>query len=439
MRKPADTMPPGPRGRWPVGNSYDYDRDRIGFLRRCQADYGDIFTFSPATIFVADPELIGELFKKSNELYLTEESLFPARHSDQEVSDHLDGWMRARGRAWHGMTRNVVRSHGHRVTDLLDERLASLSGRAFHVVPFMRSYSAKLSAMFCFGLDNEAVFDAAERRSGLALPFMDSSLTFPSWLPLPSIKRVQRAEAGVNAAITEKFRQRKAAPHETPDDLIDLLLTDDPDMPSEDEAINFLTSMILASFGSPGATMAWVIREMARRPEVRERLREEALAVIADSGGLANERSLPYADAVTKEVMRLYPPTWLMGRKVRKTCTFGGYTLRPGMDVRFSPYLIHRDPRFWPDAEEFRPERWLEATQQPRFTYFPFGAGPRVCLGMHLGIYQAIVGTAHIAAHYDIEGLDLQDSDAVAGPVLEPLALRVRMRRTHAGRTVVGA
>jgi cytochrome P450 len=91
--------------------------------------------------------------------------------------------------------------------------------------------------------------------------------------------------------------------------------------------------------------------ELARHPEIYQRVRGEAGALLADTGTVLDDSRLPYCTAFVKETLRLYPPTWLMGRRVHRPYTLGGWTLRPGQQVRFGPYLTHRDPRWWPDPD----------------------------------------------------------------------------------------
>ncbi|MEV5889088.1 cytochrome P450 [Nonomuraea fuscirosea] len=105
------------------------------------------------------------------------------------------------------------------------------------------------------------------------------------------------------------------------------------------------------------------------------------------------------AEAVIKEVLRMYPPTWLMGRDIVRETRVGEWDLRPGQQVMFCTYLVHRDPRWWTDPEEFLPERWFGGdVPHSRYAYFPFGAGPRICLGNQLGMTQLVLATAWLAA-----------------------------------------
>jgi unspecific monooxygenase len=424
----SGVRPPGPTGRRIIGNSYDYDRDRIGFLKRCQAEYGDVFSFSPSTVFVSDPKLINELFRESNGTFLLEDALFASRRDQRRLVDGIDGWMRARGPVWRAMTKPVVRSHGRRIVATFDRTLRSLSGQEIDVVAVMRQYTTRLVADFCFGSDSDEIAEVSERRSALISTFMNSNLSVPRWLPLPSVRRALSAEERTKDWVAARIRHRRAQPREAAEDLLDLVLADRDGGPTDDELMRLLSATMLASAGSPGTAMTWLIVELARHPEAQRRLREEAAAATAKAGWPGDDSQLPYSQAFVKEVLRLYPPTWLMGRVVNRQCVLGGWPLAAGTRVMFSPYLVHRDPRWWPDPDALRPGRWeTSAETRSPHTFIPFGAGPRVCFGMHLGMYQMVTAAAHLAMNYTLDLVAMEDVATSPGALLVPRVCRARI------------
>jgi unspecific monooxygenase len=336
--------------------------------------------------------------------------------------------MRSRKVGWQAMTRSVTRAHGHRLVSMFDNALRSTQGREFDVMPVMRDYSSHAVADFLFGPGAEDAVAVADVRSELAVSFMSSNLTFPKWLPLPSIRRALRAEDRVIAAIKAHVHDRQASPHPSPEDMLDLLLGDEEEALTEIEVVNILGASLLASFGSPGTALAWVIREMARDSRVLGLLREEATRVLAETGSLTDDARLPYSKAFVKEVLRLYPPVWLMGRTARREYRLGNVTLAAGQTAMFCPYLLQRDPRWWPEPDLLLPERWLErATPGSRRAYLPFGAGPRICLGLHLGLYQLTTAASHLAACYQIESPNAGEVQPYAHAILVPRDLRARI------------
>jgi cytochrome P450 len=112
--------------------------------------------------------------------------------------------------------------------------------------------------------------------------------------------------------------------------------------------------------------------------------------------------NLPYTDAVITEAMRVYPPVYLIGREATCDLELGGYHIKKGHTVFMSQWVSHRDPRYFPDPEEFRPERWLDglAKRLPKYAYYPFGGGPRVCIGNTFALMEAAVILAAVGQRY---------------------------------------
>jgi cytochrome P450 len=221
-------------------------------------------------------------------------------------------------------------------------------------------------------------------------------------------------------------------PHAASTDMLDVLVAD----PSlvEDDVVAVLRASMLASFGSPGVALSWAVREITEHEEVRRQLSAEARQVLASGGSLDDDSSLPYSRAFVREILRMYPPTWLMGRIVRRDCTLGEWPLRVGQEVMFSPYLLQRDPRWWPEPDALLPDRWLSrAATDSRRAYIPFGSGPRVCLGL----YQLITAVSHLAAHYEIWSGNGASVAAVPHAILVSEGLRARIQPVQAGAAPV--
>ncbi|GAA0536261.1 hypothetical protein GCM10011581_24020 [Saccharopolyspora subtropica] len=190
--------------------------------------------------------------------------------------------------------------------------------------------------------------------------------------------------------MTERIRRRRARPPaDHPRDLLDVLLAvREPEL-TELQVQRLLRGIMLAAFGVPATALTWLVWSLATRPDLHRRVAGEAAAW--QDAAAPPLSALPQTEAVV-EVLRLWPPTWLIGRTARRETTLGEWQLRPDDQVMFSPYLMHRDPRWWPDPDEPDPDRWLDPARTPkRHTYLPFGAGPRVCVGTQLGMIQLVL------------------------------------------------
>jgi cytochrome P450 len=151
---------------------------------------------------------------------------------------------------------------------------------------------------------------------------------------------------------------------------------------------------------------------------------------------------MPLIEAVVKETLRLYPPAWIIGREVVEPFEIGGYPLSPGAAVVMSAYTVQRDPRFFDEPSRFRPARWLEPDTQalPRFAYFPFGGGPRVCIGNHFAMMEAQLVLATLLQHVALSespGYTLRLAPVVTLRPIEGVRVDVT-RRTPANATRPG-
>lgn len=429
MPKTRPASPPGPHGRRLVGNSYDYDRDRIGFLKRNLADYGDVFSFSPSTVFVNDPVLVHEMFNRTNTDFVLETAIFVDGQEQARLDRDFGVWMSSRKVGFQALTRAVTHAHGARLAGDFDRALEAAGGQWFDLVPMLQDLASHTVADFLFGPEPDAqdVVDAATRRSNLSLKYMSSNLSVPKWLPLPSVRRAVHAENDVFSLVAQRVDGRTAHPHAQPEDMVDILLADTRFGLDRTSIIKVLATSMLSSLGAPGTALSWMVTELSRHEEMFAKAHTEASNVLAEHGTLIDDSLLPYTKAFVKEVLRLNPPTWLMGRRARQDTRLGDWTIYRGQEIMFSPLLLQRDPRWWDEPDEMRPERWLgPLPPASRRAYIPFGSGPRVCLGLHLSLYQLTMVVARLAALYRME-LEIAEPPEGLGALLVPGRLRARI------------
>jgi unspecific monooxygenase len=420
----AHRRPPGPPGRFLLGNTWDYERDRIGFLQDCQRRYGDVFSFDPSTIVLLDPELVHELFARTNTDFGAEVPIFRGV-PPQAGAAVTPVAMAGRRKSWRGINRTAVAAHAGRLLDRFHDTVRGAAGAPVDVLALMKAFSVRAVTDYCLGPDTEDVAQAVERAAAATSVLMNSVVALPRWLPVPRVRRALRTERDLRAVLLDRARQRRRrGPADPPNDLLDTLL-DPAGTPVDDTVVvDALTVLLRASHGVPGATLTWAIAVLARHPEIAGRLRAEA-AGLDTARGVAD---LPYTEAFVKELLRAYPPTWLIGREVRTGTVLGGWHLRPGDRVMVPTYLIHRDPRWWTDPDRFRPDRWLTTTPpHARYAYLPFGAGPRICLGKDLGMLQLVLAVAALVRDYRVEVVNLDAAPLTPHALLVPDGLRARI------------
>lgn len=208
----------------------------------------------------------------------------------------------------------------------------------------------------------------------------------PDWLPTPNNLHFRRAVRRLDDIIYRIIRQRRVS-GEDRGDLLSMLLSvraADGTRMSDQQLRDEVMTLFLAGHETTALALSWTWYLLSQHPEVESKLVEELQTVLGGhSPTVATLPQLRYTEMVVTESMRLYPPAWAMGRTVLHECEIAGYRLRAGSHVLTSQWVMHRDPRFFEDPEVFNPDRWAGdlVKRLPTFAYFPFGGGPRVCIG----------------------------------------------------------
>jgi cytochrome P450 len=212
------------------------------------------------------------------------------------------------------------------------------------------------------------------------------------WRLIPTAKNrgVRAAQKTLDATIYRLISQRRKEARDHGDLLSMLLAAEDAENPqkrlTDIEIRDQAMTLFIAGHETTANALAWTWHLLTQHEEVRARMKAEIDAVLGPDRlpGLDDVAKLPYTHAVLSEAMRIYPPVWVVGRRALEDVAIGEYEVPRRTIVIASQYLIHHDERFWPDPLEFRPERWLDEAAQaarPKFAYFPFGGGGRVCIG----------------------------------------------------------
>jgi enediyne biosynthesis protein E7 len=203
---------------------------------------------------------------------------------------------------------------------------------------------------------------------------------------------------------------------------------------SERELIDEVMTLVVAGHETTASALNWTWYLLALHPEVEARLHAEIDASRAVSAAsLAQMEALPYTQQVVSEALRLYPPGWLLSRRALDADVLAGFEIPAGADVLFSPYLLHRHPRFWADPDAFRPERFAaeNEAERPRFAYMPFAAGPRHCIGETFALYEMLMHLYKVARRYRLTYLPTEPVELEAQINLRtknPLYMRLERR-----------
>jgi cytochrome P450 len=228
-------------------------------------------------------------------------------------------------------------------------------------------------------------------------------------LPLPQLRRFDAARARLDAIIYRLIEQRRLAGEDRGDLLSMLLLAQDTEVDgggmTDEQLRDELMTIFLAGHETTANALTWTWYLLSQNPEAEARLHEEIDRVLAGRvPGFDDVAKLKYTEMVLAESMRLYPPAWALGRLAMEDFEIGGYVVPRKSLVLMSQYVMHRDPRYFAEPFKFKPERWTPEAREsrPQFSYFPFGGGPRRCIGEGFAWMEGILLIATIARQWQM-------------------------------------
>jgi cytochrome P450 len=361
-----------------------------------------------------------------------------------------DEWRRRRKLAAPSFQRAEIASYGPIMVGCAERFVESCeSGKPFDVHSALMHLTLDILVQALFGTRIVRAHEVElllDRLMKDALPISEALRSvLPEWFPVPSRGRVRRISAELDDVLFELILERKAAleasasngaPSESSSVRTDLLTRlmrarDDggglTDAALRDEAM----TLFLAGHETTALALTFTLRLLALHPEPRAKLHAELDEVLAGRAPSFDDLSrLTYTRAVIDEAMRLYPPAWAIAREPIADVVVTGIQIARGTQVLLSPWIMQRDARFFAAPEQFQPERW-SGPPPARFTYFPFGAGPRVCIGQHFAIAEAVLLLATFAqrAEFTLEaGRDLRLFPAVTLRPRDPVMMRMQRR-----------
>ena len=224
----------------------------------------------------------------------------------------------------------------------------------------------------------------------------------PAWLPTPRNRQLARANGELERTVDSLLHARNSSSAHTGDALDLLMLArDDSGAPlSSREIRDEIVTMIVAGHETVASAMTWCLGLLAAHPDVQQRVRDEASAVVTDMPlSIGDVARMPFARAVIDESMRMYPPAWLITRKAMADDELAEAAIPAGSLVIMSPYLVHRHPEYWQRADSFDPDRFVSG-QIERAAFIPFGAGPRLCIGRDFAYAEAVALLARLIRQF---------------------------------------
>jgi cytochrome P450 len=420
----AGNRPPGPRGGLLLGSLPEFAADVLGFLTRCVREYGDTvrLRLPGHEVFVLNrPEDIETVLLTQRNNFVKHRFFW--RHVTAIFGNGLltsegDFWLRQRRLAAPAFHPDRIAAYGDVMTAYADRQAdAWKDGEVRDLHADMMRVTMEIVSKTLFDVEVEKDVDEIGRSFDLVIREIAKRFRRPikiaDWIPLPGNRRYRRGVARLDRLVARVLAERRARPGDR-GDLLSMLLAarDDEGRPMSDRQLrDELITLFLAGHETTAIALSWTLYLLAKNPEAEERLSREIREAVGDRLPRAADLSkLRYADAVVKESLRLYPPAYVVGRESVAACVVGGYDMAPRTTVYFSPWVLHRDARYFPDPDAFRPERWFDGSTNglPKYVYIPFGGGPRVCIGERFAMMEGVLALTTLLRRFrfTMEGPD---------------------------------
>lgn len=434
--------PPGPRSLSPLSSASALQRDPIRFALDLWRRYGDIvgfrFLFWPAHVLY-HPDHMKRVLQENHRNY---NKNFPNMKAAREIFGN--GLFTNDGESWLHQRRLMQPSFHHkRLTgfgQLMTEATVAMLDRwqpvAQNDAPLdiqveMTRLSLRIAGLALFSLDLSSELDVVGRTFSTVGPLISSytSLPFPPlWIPTPRNRRLLAGLNTLNTVVYNIIEERRKQPIDAQGtDLLGMLLsTQDAESGasmSTQQLRDEVFTLLLAGYETTAAALAWTWYLLSEHPEVEDRLHAELDTVLAGQPPtLEHLDALPYTRMVIQEAMRLYPPAFGFTRFATGADEIGGYAIPANSVIFLSAYCTHRHPAFWEKPELFDPERFTpeRAAGRPRFAYFPFGGGPRQCIGNAFAMMEAQLVLATVAQRYRLRLVPGHPVEPQVLPVLRP-------------------
>lgn len=414
--------PAGPRDRfWGLKLARQFSRQPLEFLTNLVKNYGDwaCFRLGPyQACWINHPDLIRDVlvtrpheFPKLSRYCRTVRTF----SGDSMFIAEGDDWRRQRKIAQPAFNSRLMDNYAlasARQTRKLLERWSD--GAEFDLSQEMKRLALTSIAGALFHVDlsdrAEELLTALTLHTQALRHEFRSAVVLPDWMPTPAKRRKRYSARVLRGLVAELFRERQQAAVRPLDALTIMTQSveaaEDSAKLSSGQALDQSLLLLLAGQDDTTATLSWFFYLMATHPQVEQQVRDEISTVIGTSSVSHDDVArLPVTQSVVKETMRLYPPTWsLVPRGPLADVTLGSLEIRRGTWIIISPYATHRDPRYFPDPYQFQPERFSPACERAisQYVYFPFGLGPRGCIGGHFANINIMVAVVTILQHFRI-------------------------------------
>ena len=418
--KPSKTarasFPPGPKGNLILGVMSEFNRDTLGFIARCQK-YGDVvsmrflyltayFLFNPDDIEYVVSTNAKNFIKSRNQ----RSPFFQRLVGNGLLTSEGEVWKRQRRLAQPAFHRQRINSYGEVMATFARRTISEWrEGEVRDIHRDMMRLTLEIVVKTLFNADVSADADKVGRvLSQIVKPFASQATIkwiLDNRLPTTNHRRFDRAAREIDAIVYRIIADRRQSGLDEGDLLSMLLQAHDEDgsWMTDRQLRDEVMTLFLAGHETTALTLSWAWYLLARNPEAERIFHAELDEVLGKRLPTIEDLSrLKYTERIAKESMRLYPPAYALGREALEECEIGGFRVAPKTQIFMFQWVTQRDPRFFSEPDRFYPERWTDefVSSLPKYAYFPFGGGPRFCIGNTFAMMEIVLVLATIGQQF---------------------------------------
>ena len=418
IRRARAALPPGPKGHPILGVMPEFNRDTLGFITRCR-DYGDVvrarFLYVTA-YFIYHPDDIEYVVSTNAKNFIKSMSLrsnfFQRLVGNGLLTSEGEVWKRQRRLAQPAFHRQRISAYGDVMVNYAQRMMATWqAGEVRDIHRNMMGLTLEIVVRTLFNADVSQDADKVGRvLSQIVKPFASQATIkwiLDNRLPTTTHRRFHREAQEIDDIVYRIIADRRASGLDQGDLLSMLLEAQDEDgsQMTDKQLRDEVMTLFLAGHETTALTLSWAWYLLAQNPAIEEKFHAELDDLLGGRLPTMDDLSrLKYTDRIVREAMRLYPPAYGLGREAIEECEIGGFRVPRKTQVFMFQWATQRDPRFFPEPEAFHPERWTEefASSLPKYAYFPFGGGPRFCIGNTFAMMEIVLVLATIGQRFKL-------------------------------------
>jgi cytochrome P450 len=410
----------GPKGHFLFGMAMEFKRDPLGFLSRVERDYPGIARFRFAhlpMVNIGKPEYVKHVMQVNNKNYCKGIEYDHLKHilGQGLLTSEGDFWLRQRRLVQPAFHKKRIESFSETITNstasLCKEWEERDQSEGFDVHLEMMRLTLDIVGRTLFS--SHVIEDASKIERALSAIVEDNfkriqtTINPPIWLPVPQNLRLKRNIKVLDKVVLGIIEHRREIGEDQGNDLLTMLMeVEDEDTGEKMSNLQLrdeVMTIFLAGHETTANALSWALYLLSTNPDAEAKFHAELQEVLGNRvPTFEDARNLPYTMAVINESMRLYPPAWVLGRTALADDEIDGFRIRKGDNIMIVPYLVHRNSEYWEDAEAFKPERFATDEKIDKFQFFPFGGGPRFCIGNNFAILEMQLVLAMIGQRFKL-------------------------------------